>query len=77
MNTINRKGRPEKALPPIRVMEDEARRLSALASSTAVLFPRVAHFLAHEIERATVVADNCDLKLGMWCWCIRTKQTYR
>jgi len=61
MNKTNRKGTPEKALPPILVMENEARRLSALASSTAVLFPRVAHFLAHEIERATVVADNCDL----------------
>jgi regulator of nucleoside diphosphate kinase len=61
MNKINRKGRPEIVLPPITVTEDDAKRLNALASSCAVLFPRVAHFLAQEIERASVVADNCDL----------------
>jgi regulator of nucleoside diphosphate kinase len=55
------KAKPEMLLPPITVMEDEARRLNALASSSAVLFPRVAHFLAQEMERASVVADVSDL----------------
>ena len=62
MSKTNRKSKPEIVLPPITVMEDEARRLNALASSSAVLFPRVAHFLAQEIERASVVADNSDLR---------------
>jgi regulator of nucleoside diphosphate kinase len=62
MSKTNRKDKPEIVLPPITVIEDEARRLNALASSSAVLFPRVAHFLAREIERATVVADNSDLR---------------
>ncbi|WP_346015527.1 GreA/GreB family elongation factor [Bradyrhizobium sp. 153] len=62
MSKTNRKGKPEIVLPPIAVIEDEARRLNALASSSAVLFPRVAHFLAQEIERASVVADNSDLR---------------
>jgi regulator of nucleoside diphosphate kinase len=62
MNSTNRKGKPEIALPPITVMENEARRLSALASSGAVLFPRVAHFLAREMERATVAADHSNMR---------------
>ena len=62
MSKTNRKGEPEIVLPPITVMEDEGRRLNALASSSAVLFPRVAHFLAREIERASVVPDNSDLR---------------
>src|SRR4051812_1154794 len=62
MSRTNRMSKPEIVLPPITVMEGEARRLDALASSSAVLFPRVAHFLAREIERASVVADNSDLR---------------
>lgn len=62
MSKTNRKGKPETVLPAIKVMEDEARRLNDLASSTAALFPRVAHFLAQEIERASVVADTSDLR---------------
>jgi regulator of nucleoside diphosphate kinase len=62
MNSTNRKGKPEITLPPITVMENEARRLSALASSGAVLFPRVAHFLAREMERATVAADHSNMR---------------
>ena len=62
MSKNNRKGEHEMVLPPITVMEDESRRLNALASSSAVLFPRVAHFLAREIERASVVPDNSDLR---------------
>lgn len=61
MRKTNRKGRPEIVLPPITLMEGEARRLNALASSSAMLFPRVAHFLSQEMERASVVADNSDL----------------
>jgi regulator of nucleoside diphosphate kinase len=62
MSKTNPKSKPEIVLPPITVMEDEARRLNALASSSAMLFPRVAHFLAQEMERASVVADNSDLR---------------
>lgn len=62
MSSTCRKGKPEIELPPIIVMEHEARRLSALASSSAVPFPRVAHFLEGEIERASVVAENSDMR---------------
>ena len=62
MSKTNRKDKPELLLPPIIVTEDEARRLNALASSSAVLFPRVSHFLAQEMERASVVADVSDLR---------------
>jgi regulator of nucleoside diphosphate kinase len=56
----NRKnGQP---LPSIVVTADEARRLNALANSSAALFPRVAHFLSGEMERANVVADDSDLR---------------
>ena len=53
-----------------------------------MLFPRVAHFLTQEMERASVVADNSDLRVVVrmgsqvrycddktGCWCIRTKRT--
>ena len=62
MSKTNRNSKPEIMLPPITVMADEARRLNALAGSSAMLFPRVAHFLAQEMERASVVADNSDLR---------------
>jgi regulator of nucleoside diphosphate kinase len=62
MKRTSNKSRPEIVLPPITVVEEEARRLNALASSSAVLFPRVAHFLAREMERARVVADNSGLR---------------
>ena len=62
MSKTNRKSKPEIVLPPITVMSDEARRLNSLASSSAMLFPRVAHFLTQEMERASVVADNSDLR---------------
>jgi regulator of nucleoside diphosphate kinase len=53
--------RDQPALPPIKIAEDESRRLSSLANSTMDLFPRVAQFLARELERATV-ADEKDLR---------------
>ncbi len=53
---------PEPVLPPIVIATDEARRLSTLANSSMALFPRVAHFLARETERAKVVTDDCDLR---------------
>ncbi|WP_158669713.1 nucleoside diphosphate kinase regulator [Bradyrhizobium guangdongense] len=54
--------RPEQpALPPIKIAEDESRRLNSLANSTMDLFPRVAQFLARELERATVTEEN-DLR---------------
>jgi regulator of nucleoside diphosphate kinase len=49
-------------LPPIVIARGEAGRLSALANSSMALFPRVAHFLARETERAKVVADDFDLQ---------------
>ncbi|UPJ93848.1 nucleoside diphosphate kinase regulator [Bradyrhizobium sp. 172] len=50
--------REQSALPPIKITEDESRRLSSLANSSMDLFPRVAHFLAREMERATVTDEN-------------------
>ncbi|MBR1122859.1 nucleoside diphosphate kinase regulator [Bradyrhizobium lablabi] len=49
-------------MPDIRVTESDSRRLSSLANSSMELFPRVAHFLAREIERASVVADEKELR---------------
>jgi regulator of nucleoside diphosphate kinase len=43
-------------------MTEEAHRLSALADSGMSLFPRVAHFLAREMERAKLVADASELR---------------
>lgn len=60
-NRKNRKQR-EPALPPIAIMRDEARRLSALADSSMALFPRAAHFLARETERAKLVSDVSELR---------------
>ncbi|MCP3395532.1 nucleoside diphosphate kinase regulator [Bradyrhizobium sp. CCGB12] len=62
MSKKNRKSKSEVVLPPITVIEDEAKRLNALASSSATLFPRAAHFLAQEMDRATVVTDNSELR---------------
>jgi regulator of nucleoside diphosphate kinase len=62
MSRTSNQSKPERVLPPITVVEEEARRLNALASSSAVLFPRVAHFLAREMERARVVADHSGLR---------------
>ena len=61
--TRTRHGKRQDApLPPIKVTEDELRRLNALANSSMELFPRVAHFLAREMERAEIVADDADLR---------------
>jgi len=48
-------------LPPILLAKDESQRLSSLANSTMDLFPRVAQFLARELDRATVAEEN-DLR---------------
>lgn len=55
------KRRIESELPPIQVTGDEMRRLRALADSSMDLFPRVAHFLARELDRASVVQDDGDM----------------
>lgn len=60
-NSKNR-NQHEAVLPPIAIMTDEARRLSALADSSVAIFPRVAHFLARETERAKLVADVSELR---------------
>jgi regulator of nucleoside diphosphate kinase len=62
MSKNKQNGNQEPVLPPIVITADEARRLSALADSSMTLFPRVAHFLAHETKRAKVVADGSDLR---------------
>ena len=53
--------RDQLALPPIKIAEDDSRRLSSLANSTMELFPRVAQFLARELERATLAGES-DLR---------------
>jgi len=50
------------ALPQIKVTTDDKSRLSALADCSLGLFPRVAHFLASEMDRAEVVAEDADLR---------------
>ena len=62
MSKNKHKSSPEPALPTITIATDDARRLSALANSSMALFPRVAHFLARETERANVVADDSDMR---------------
>ena len=52
----------ELELPPIHVTMDEMHRLSALANSSLALFPRAAHFLAREMDRARVVSDDTELR---------------
>jgi regulator of nucleoside diphosphate kinase len=55
-----RLSRVEPALPPIVVAAEEARRLCALANSSMALFPSAAVFLAQEMSRANVVANNAN-----------------
>jgi regulator of nucleoside diphosphate kinase len=62
VSKIEHKGKREPVLPRIVISTDDARRLSALADSSMVLFPREAHFLARETERAKVVEDEADLR---------------
>lgn len=54
--------KPSPALPPIVLNASEGRRLSMLVNSSAQLFPRAAHFLAREIDRASVVPDGSELR---------------
>lgn len=49
-------------LPPIHVTVEEMRRLRTLANSNKDLFPRIANFLARELDRASVVQDDGDLR---------------
>jgi regulator of nucleoside diphosphate kinase len=55
-------GLPAASLPPIVIAASEVQRLSALADSGMVLFPRVAQFLARETDRAQIVADDTELR---------------
>lgn len=48
-------------LPSILITTADMHRLSLLANSNMTRFPRVAHFLAREIERANVVPGEVDL----------------
>jgi regulator of nucleoside diphosphate kinase len=52
----------EPDLPPILVTTEEKQRLSGLANSSMELFPRVAHFLAREMERARIAPDDAALR---------------
>jgi regulator of nucleoside diphosphate kinase len=54
--------KPEPVLPPIVLGTDDVHRLSRLANSSMAVFPRVAHFLAREMDRAKVVAEDRDLR---------------
>ena len=54
--------RTKSELPPIHVTGDEMRRLRTLANSNMDLFPRIANFLARELDRAIVVKDDDDLR---------------
>jgi regulator of nucleoside diphosphate kinase len=52
---------PQSQLPSIMITMDDVRRLSLLANSSMTRFPRVAHFLARELDRANVVPGEFDL----------------
>ena len=52
----------ESELPPIYMNGDEMRRLRTLADSGMDVFPRVAHFLARELERASVLQEDGELR---------------
>src|SRR5690349_595335 len=45
-------------LPSLMISADDERRLSLLAKASMTQFPRVAHFLAQEVDRATVVPEQ-------------------
>ncbi|WP_415027079.1 nucleoside diphosphate kinase regulator [Bradyrhizobium sp.] len=62
MTKTSHGNKQEATLPPIKVTEDELHRLNALANSSMELFPRVAHFLAREMDRAQIVAGDADLR---------------
>jgi regulator of nucleoside diphosphate kinase len=53
----------ESELPPIQVTGDEMRRLRTLANASVDLFPHVAHFLARELDRASVPQEDCEPSL--------------
>ena len=48
--------------PLILITTDDVNRLTLLANASMTRFPRVAHFLAHEIDRAHVVPGRADLQ---------------
>ena len=50
----------ESELPPIQVASDEMRRLQTLANASIDLFPRVARFLARELDRASVPQEGSE-----------------
>src|SRR5262249_31544763 len=60
--TSSRQQHEAAPLPPIKVTADEMHRLNVLANSSMELFPRVSHFLAREMHRATIVSDDTDLQ---------------
>lgn len=48
--------------PLILITTDDVYRLTLLANASMTRFPRVAHFLAREIDRANVVPGEADLQ---------------
>lgn len=50
----------ESELPPIQVTSDEMHRLRTLANASTDLFPRVARFLARELDRASVSQEDSE-----------------
>ncbi|MDA9408149.1 nucleoside diphosphate kinase regulator [Bradyrhizobium sp. CCBAU 45384] len=57
-NFEDEKSPEQQLLPPIRMTEDESRRLSSLADSITDLFPGLAQFLSREVDRATLTEEN-------------------
>jgi regulator of nucleoside diphosphate kinase len=49
-------------LPPIIITMGDMHRLSLIANSSMTRFPRVAHFLARELDRASVVPEQPGLR---------------
>lgn len=52
---------PRTALPPITLRRSDREQLALLAEAAAEKYPQTADFLAREIERATIVADDDPL----------------
>jgi len=62
MSKYEHKRKHDPVLSAIMVTADDIRRLSQLADSSMRPFPRVAHFLLRETDRANVAAQESDLR---------------
>jgi len=62
MSKDKHKREHDPVLPPIMATTVDIRSLSQLANSSMTLFPRVAHFLSRETDRANAAADGSDFR---------------